>query len=65
MSTCPKCDNTSFKMVENSPSGSKFKVYFVECSKCGAVVGVMDFWNVGSTVKQAEKKLEEMDAKLK
>jgi hypothetical protein len=56
-SKCPKCDNGYFEVTENSPSKSNFKLLFVQCSSCGSVVGTMDYWNIGTLVKELEKKV--------
>ncbi len=56
-STCPKCDNTTFEMVENSPRRSKYKLEFIQCAACGAVVGVMDYLNIGAKLEEMEKKI--------
>ena len=60
-SKCPKCDNTFFELVENSPAKSNFKLMFVQCSKCGAVVGVMDYYNIGSVIKKVEEKIDRLE----
>jgi hypothetical protein len=46
-STCPnpECKGHSFQLSENSPSGSAFKLQFVQCSNCGTVVGVLESHN--------------------
>ncbi|MGN6196936.1 MAG: hypothetical protein ACTHOB_18490 [Ginsengibacter sp.] len=56
-SKCPKCENGFFEVSENSPSKSNFKLMFVQCSKCGTVVGTMDYWNIGTLLKDLEKKV--------
>lgn len=56
-SRCPKCENSFFEVKESSPSGSNYKIMFVQCSKCGSVVGTMDYWNIGTLVKDLEKKI--------
>lgn len=56
-STCVKCGSTSFEIMENSPSGSNFKFMFVQCSSCGGVVGVMDYYNIGKLLEILGKKL--------
>jgi len=56
-STCPKCGNSFFETVEKEPRNSNFKLLFVQCSSCGAVVGVMDFWNIGQLIHVLAKKL--------
>jgi excinuclease UvrABC ATPase subunit len=48
LSTCPKCENSIFELKENSPRHSNFKYNFVQCSECGAVVGVLDFFNISA-----------------
>lgn len=56
-SKCPKCENGYFEVTENFPSKSNFKLLFVQCSVCGSVVGTMDYWNIGTLVKELEKKV--------
>ena len=56
-STCVKCGNGKFEMVEHSPAGSRFKLNFIQCSSCGGVVGVMDFHNIGDRLTELGKKL--------
>lgn len=56
-SKCPKCDNAHFEVAENSPSKSKYKLMFIQCSKCGSVVGTMDYWNIGILLKELEGKV--------
>ncbi|MDO9536433.1 MAG: hypothetical protein Q7J85_14160 [Bacillota bacterium] len=64
MACCPKCDNHSFEMVEAEPKNCRFKVMFVQCSSCGAVVGVMDFFNLSTLIHELNDKTETIDNKL-
>lgn len=59
-STCPKCNSHSFEMVENTPTKSNFKLMFVQCSSCGAVVGIMDYYNIGQRINELEKKIDRL-----
>lgn len=59
-SKCPNCDNRSFEVTENSPSKSQFKLMFVQCSKCGCVVGTMDYFNIGARISELEKKINDI-----
>lgn len=61
-STCPKCDNTYFEVTNNSPSKSNYKLLFVQCSKCGCVVGTMDYYNIGAKLEELEKKVERISS---
>lgn len=57
ISTCPKCPGSTFENKLYSPTGSKFKLSFIQCSSCGAVVGVMDYFNIGGLIQALAKKL--------
>lgn len=56
-STCAKCDGTTFEMVEATPRGSNFSVMFIQCSRCGGVVGVTDYYQIGTELQIIKKKL--------
>lgn len=56
-STCVKCGGTSFEAKLIEPGGYKFKVTFIQCSSCGGVVGVLDYYNIGQVLKGIAKKL--------
>lgn len=51
-SSCPKCPGTSFELKQASIKGAAFTMGFVQCSACGAVVGVIDDINVGNALKK-------------
>jgi Fe2+ or Zn2+ uptake regulation protein len=44
-------------MKEAEPTGSKYKVMFVQCSSCGAVVGVVDYYNIPGLLEKIAAKL--------
>jgi hypothetical protein len=59
LSTCPKagCNSHSFEMVQYSPANSNFKMLFTQCTKCGTVVGVTEYYNIGKLLHNLAKKL--------
>ncbi len=44
-------------MVEGVPTKSNYKLLYVQCADCGAVVGVMDYHNVGTLLGKLAKRL--------
>lgn len=58
-SVCPKpeCNSTSFELAEEEPRDSRYKLLFVRCSRCGAVVGTMDYYNIGHLLHKFAKEL--------
>lgn len=56
-SKCPKCENTRFEMVEESPTGSKYKVMFIRCSSCKTVVSTEPYFNTGKILENLANEL--------
>ena len=56
-STCPKCSSNSFEMKEAKIRNSAYRLYFVQCASCGAVVGVQEFENIGALIYKLAKKM--------
>ena len=57
ISTCVKCDGHSFQVVEKDLTGAQYKLMFVQCSSCGGVVGVTEYFNTGALLSKLAKKL--------
>ena len=60
LSKCPSCDHRMFEMVENEPYKSNFKYMFIQCSKCGSVVGLTEYFNVGKLVKDQQNSIDSL-----
>ena len=54
-SKCMRCECATFEVVEAEPHDSNYKLLFVQCRRCGGVVGALDCMNIGAMlVKQFE-----------
>jgi len=60
MSTCPKCEGQRFEIKTAEPAYSKYKLNFLQCMACGAVVGVLEFYNAGQLLKEQEKEIAKL-----
>ena len=60
MSACPKCDGNHFEIKTIEPRGCNYKENLVQCTSCGVVVGVLEYYNVGSLVKDQEKEITKL-----
>jgi len=60
-STCVKCGNTRFEVRENLLARQGIKVQFVQCTRCGTPVSVLDHYVPGTTLKANAALLEEID----
>ena len=63
-SSCPKCGNHTFEMQVVEPHGSNYKLNFVQCASCGAVVGVLDYFNVGARLAKQDEALKKIAQKI-
>lgn len=63
-STCPKCTSTSFEVKEAEPRHSSYKMIFVQCSSCGAVVGSMPYFDAGVLAKDNQTELTKIKQQL-
>lgn len=59
-SKCSKCGAISFEVVEATPKNSTYKLMFVQCSICGAVVGSMSYFDAGYLAKRNQEELEQI-----
>jgi len=57
-STCVKCGHTSFEMAEAAISGLRFKRDFLQCGRCGGVVGVIESDNLNARLDAIEERLK-------
>jgi len=65
MSSCPKCQGHTFDLVTAEPRGSNYKQNFIQCSQCGTVVGVTDFYDSGVQLRVQDQKIETIQSSLK
>lgn len=57
ITTCPKCPSTYFELKEAKVSGSRYRTFFVQCSSCGAAIGIKDYFNEAELLVKICKKL--------
>ena len=65
MSSCPKCDNHFFELVESEPRTSNWKYYYLQCTYCGAVVGFTDYHNLGNLMEKQSEAIKKIAQQLK
>lgn len=66
LSTCPKpgCDSHRFELVEADVQNARFKMYFVQCQGCGAVLATQPYQNTNVMVEGVQRQIKEVDNKL-
>lgn len=67
-SSCPKCGQHLFQMIEQEPGSAAYKYLYHQCSSCGTVVGVTEFYNLGAIIKETPdsvfKRLDHLSQQL-
>ena len=59
-----KCSHTVFEVIENTPTGSKFKIDFVQCKSCGTPIAAIDFYNTGSLLIEQREQINNITKQL-
>ena len=54
---CPKCENKSFELKEDTPTNSNFKFMYLRCSSCKTIITAVDFLHTGTLIKKLAKAL--------
>ena len=53
---CPKCGNHNFEIQEIKVRDANFRTNAINCSSCGAVIGIQEYFNINVRLcKLAEK----------
>lgn len=63
-SKCPKCENNTFELTEDSPKNSKYKMQFLRCCSCKTIITTLPFYDTTSILESIEKDLEKIKSKL-
>lgn len=64
MTKCSHCEGGRFEIVTKEPTGTRYKLLFVQCAQCGAPVGVMDYLNIGAVLEGHGQRLERIESSL-
>lgn len=59
-STCIKCGVSNFELVENSPRNSRYKMSFIQCAKCGGVIGVAPYEHTNTLLHNLKKDIDRL-----
>ena len=54
---CPKCENTSFEEVTDSPLKSLIMINFIRCTSCKTAIGIREPESSARLIKELAKRL--------
>lgn len=64
----PKCSSCGalnlFELHELAVNGAQFRMGSIQCRMCGAVVGVVDFYNIGAMLKKQNEAIKKIAQKV-
>jgi hypothetical protein len=64
LSKCPKCNNGFFEVKLVEPRGSRYKQNFVQCSSCGAPIGVVGFFDTGAQLEEQGQEITKLQKQV-
>lgn len=63
-SQCPKCESTSFELINQQPSGTYFEFSFIQCAGCATPVGVVESRNIGTLLHDQKLEIASLASRL-
>jgi protein-arginine kinase activator protein McsA len=64
ISTCPHCQNNSFELHEGEISGAKYRLLFVQCTKCGAPFGTRESYDYRALLQEQEARIKNIEHQI-
>jgi phage FluMu protein Com len=61
---CPKCDKTSFELVEDFPSKAAFKMQYIRCSSCNTFLQALSYLNTNALIETLQADIEKLKKKM-
>ena len=61
---CPKCDRTSFELVEDYPTKSAFKMYYIRCSSCQTFLQALPFLDTNTKITTLQNDITNIKKKI-
>lgn len=54
---CPSCKGTTFQVQEMNVLNSNYRLNAINCTGCGTIISVSEFYNIGARLDKLAKKL--------
>lgn len=61
---CPKCEKSNFELVEDFPTHSNFKHYYMRCSFCKTFLAAFPFLETNVLVDNLHNDVKKIKSKL-
>ena len=61
---CPKCDKTQFEFIEDTPTNSNWKYYYLRCSSCKTFLQVLPFHDTNSKIERLQEDINKIKTKI-
>jgi len=56
-SKCPKCEQTGFELVEDTPYKSEYKMWYLRCMSCKTLVTALEYYDINSRLEKLARAL--------
>lgn len=61
---CPKCEWTSFELVEDTPSNTQFVLNYMRCSKCKTFLQTLPYSDTNVLIDKLQNDIDKIKNKL-
>jgi uncharacterized Zn finger protein len=64
LAKCPSCNFTEFENAVKSVQGYNYQLNFIQCARCGSVMGVLPFYDPGVLAHSNHEEIKRLKATL-
>jgi hypothetical protein len=61
---CPKCEKSNFELVDDFPTKSAFKMYYIRCSSCKIFLQALPFHDTNRNIEIMQGDINTIKTKL-
>jgi hypothetical protein len=61
---CPKCNKSDFELAEDTPTHSKYKMFYIRCSDCKTFLQAIPYIDTTLTLSILEADINKIKTKM-
>lgn len=61
---CPKCENSRFELVEDFPTKSAYKMYYIRCIGCRTFLHAIPYFDTNNKIDLLQADIDKIKSKI-
>jgi|GEM_PF-2250600 len=61
---CPKCERKQFELVEDYPTGSRYKFWYMRCSSCKTFLQALPYFSESGKLEEIAEDIKKIKSAM-